>query len=88
MAITAKELIGSKEPDNARYDLDTIRKNAKIPIRLPEDNANPDKLDAFEVFDVNGKTLQIKKGEPVTVNWYVFETLENSGRNTAEQILR
>ena len=88
MAITAKELIGSKEPENRVYDINEVRRNAKIPIRLPVDTSNINKLDSFEVFDVNGTTIQIKRGEPVTVNWEVFERLVNSGRYTAEEILR
>lgn len=88
MAITAKELIGDKTPDNAIYDINAIRRAAKIDIMLPDDMMSDNKLDKFEVFDVDGKTIQIKKGEPITVNWIVFEAIVNSGRYKSEQILR
>lgn len=62
------------------FSLDEVRKRAKFDIMLP---ANPSAENAFEQMEyveVNGQITQLKRGELITVNWFVLEALLNSKR--------
>lgn len=88
MAKTANTVTETTATENTpvSYTLEEVRnKKAKINIILPaatnvDDNSVEDR---YETVTVNGKNIQIKRGEPVAVNWPTFEALINSKRYTS-----
>ena len=83
--------MANKTMDNATeekiYDLNEIREKTKIDIMLPLPTNSDQAIDNYEFVTVNGKTTQIKCGEPVSVNWIVFEALMHTGKFDPKQIV-
>lgn len=80
--VNATATIEENNELKVEYTLDEVRNKAKINIFLPvatnvDENSADDR---FEVVTVNGRNIQIKRGEPVSVNWQTYEALLHSGR--------
>ena len=69
------------------YDLNEIRNKTKITIMLPLPQNSEQEIDMFEFPTLNGKTYQIKCGEPVDVPWPIFEVLMHTGKYDPKQIV-
>lgn len=80
MATNAKDFIDEKIIAAGGKTLEQVRAESKIEIMLPINTQSDDRLDAFEYPTVNGKTYQIKRGEPVAVPWPVYKVLKETGK--------
>ena len=85
MANTKQETIETMQAETP--DLNEYRWNSKITIMLPLPQNTSETIDNYEFPTVNGKTYQIKCGEPVDVPWPVFEVLMETGRYDPKQIV-
>lgn len=80
MATNAKDFIEEKTAAAGVKTLNEVRMASKIEIMLPINTQSDDRLDKFEYPTVNGKTYQIKRGEPVAVPWPVYKVLIETGK--------
>jgi hypothetical protein len=80
MPTNAKEFIEEKTIAAGGRTLEEVRAASKIDIMLPVNTQSDDRLDSYEYPTVNGKTYQIKRGEPVAVPWPVYKVLVESGK--------
>lgn len=80
MANTATKKPEAEVQDGALFSLDEVRKMAKFDIVLPANPSAESAFDQMEFPEINGQILQLKRGEPVTVNWIVLKALLDSGR--------
>lgn len=72
--------------DKEPLTLEKVRKNADIDIMLPLPAEASTEYDKYEYVIVNGKTTQIRCGEPIGVSWEIYEALKH-GRYANTNIL-